>query len=555
MLGAYARRAGTRLPGVQLHQNVCDFAECPVLKPPSFAIVRAQFLIVPILLGASRNSFGADPAEFFESKIRPILSDRCFSCHSDQTGKKQGGLALDSREGLLAGGNTGPAIVVNKPSESLLIRAIHGKDESVAAMPPKGDPLRAETIQHFEEWIRTGAVFPGPKIARGNPLEFWSFRPLKAQELPVVKNREWPRGRIDRFLLGKLEAAGLAPAADADASTVLRRLTTVVWGLPPSLDQQSRFGMQYAKDPDAAVRQMVDELLASPHYGERFARHWMDVVRYADTTGYEYDYAVPGAWRYRDYLIRAFQADLPFDQFLTEHVAGDRVPPRVVDGRAENQLATVWWNLGPAANSPVDLAMDEAERMDDRLDVLSKAFTGVTLACARCHDHKFDPIPTKDYYSLFGVAAATPAARRWANEPQLAAIAAAMRKERDAAEATLPKPKPIPAGALANNDPAGSERFDFADGLPKGWTADGQIEAITPENAGLRQKPPGLWSGTLSKAFPAAVRSEQFINTYEYVDLLVAGRDSTIQIIVGNYQQIRDPIYQGLRAKISSADW
>jgi len=301
-----------------------------------------------------------------------------------------------------------------------------------------------------------------------------------------------------------------------------------------------------------ALDKLADELLASPHYGERWARHWMDLVRYADSCGQEYDYEVPGAWRYRDYLVRAFNVDLPFDCFAKEHIAGDLLPPRIAKGRNESLLATGWWQLQEQATAPVDLPNDEADRLDNQIDVLAKTFNGLTLGCARCHDHKFDPIRTKEYYGVFGIAAASPAHRTWANGPELDEQAVKLKKVRDGFDAKRVVGKPVEVSKL-DLDKA-TVLGDFRHGLPDGWKVTGHAEAVTAETANLRGKLPGLWTGLLSNRLPVYIRSPQFTIAHEHIDVLVQGADSTIQVVVGNHQVIRDPIYNGLKQPIDKND-
>jgi hypothetical protein len=302
-----------------------------------------------------------------------------------------------------------------------------------------------------------------------------------------------------------------------------------------------------------------DELLGSPQFGVRWARHWMDLVRYSESAGHEYDYEFEGAWRYRDYLVRAFNDDLPYDQLVREHIVGDLLPARVVQGRNESLLATGWWQLQEQPTSPVDLLKDEAERLDNQIDVLGKTFQGLTIGCARCHDHKFDPIPTTEYYGLFGIMAASPGMRCWANEPELDAIATLLQQHRqdweerhrellsetNTAISSQPAPWSIQLGS--------SESIvgDFAKGLPDNWICRGETQWVTQADEARWNRPPGVWSGLLSKKLPAMIRSPQFTIEHEYLDVLVAGQDSTVQVIIANFQMIRDPIYNGLRQQIT----
>jgi cytochrome c553 len=364
-----------------------------------------------LLLAAAPVDSGerSDPAalEFFEKKVRPILVARCHQCHGPQ--KQKGNLRLDSRASILAGGDTGPAIVPEKPEESLLVDAIRYGD--MYQMPPKSQ-LPPEEIETLVEWVRLGAPWseetPRGVDPKGDGFNLaqrathWCFQPLAEPEIPQVRRADWPRTAIDNFILAELEKAGLEPAPPADKLTWLRRVTYDLVGLPPAELEISEFLADDAPDADAKV---VERLLASPHYGERWGRHWLDLVRFAESYGHEFDYPIPNAYRYRDYVIRAWNDDLPYDQFVLEHLAGDLVhPPRsnAAEHLNESILGTGFFFLGEAKHSPVDVRQDEADRIDNQIDVLGKAFLGLTVSCARCHDHKFDPITTKDYYALAG---------------------------------------------------------------------------------------------------------------------------------------------------------
>lgn len=358
---------------------------------------------------------GAEPSaadlEFFEKKIRPVLVQHCQECHGAK--QQKGELRLDSLAGALKGGDTGPAVVPGELQKSLLVDAV--SYTGLFKMPPKGK-LPAEAIADLTEWVKRGA--PWPKDASGtgtNPAgekNVFNFEARKAthwfvkrpvsQPLPEVTRRDWPRDRIDHFLLAKLEAAGLAPATEAERHTWLRRVTFDLIGLPPTLEEISQFLVDRSPDAHAKV---VDRLLASPQYGERWGRHWLDLVRFAETRGHEFDFEVPHAHEYRDYVIRAFNADVPYRDFVMEHVAGDLLPqPRrhPTERFNESIIGTGFFFLGEGKHSPVDIRVDEAERVDNQLDVFAKALLGLTVSCARCHDHKFDAISQKDYYALAG---------------------------------------------------------------------------------------------------------------------------------------------------------
>jgi hypothetical protein len=347
--------------------------------------------------------------EFFEKEVRPLLAKHCYQCHSVKSKRLEGKLLLDSRKGHLAGGDSGPAIVPGDVDGSLLIDAVRYESYE---MPPKGK-LPASDIATLERWIGMGAPWPKeatPAVSAqqdffdlvGRKTEHWVWQPIQSKAPPTVKNTEWPRSDLDRHILAGLEEASLSPTGDADQTALLRRLYFDLIGLPPSVEEVKTF---LADKEPRAIERVVDQLLESPHFGERWGRHWLDLVRYAESRGHEFDNDTPNAFQYRDYVIRALNADVPYDQFVREHIAGDLLPqPRLhpENGNNESILGTGFWFLGEWVHSPVDIRKDEADRFDNMLDVMSKTFLGVTVACARCHDHKFDAISTADYYSLSG---------------------------------------------------------------------------------------------------------------------------------------------------------
>jgi mono/diheme cytochrome c family protein len=344
-----------------------------------------------------------DGVEFFESRIRPVLVEHCVKCHSADTKTRKGSLRLDDAEAFRKGGASGPAFVPGKPDESLIIEALrHGND--ALQMPPKRK-LPEPTIADFEAWIRMGAPTSrapseGVKTGRAERTH-WAFQPIAPGPLPTVKASAWPRTSVDHFILAKLEAHGLAPSPPADKRTLLRRVYLDLIGLPPTAEEIDDFVDDNA--PDAYAR-VVDRLLASPQYGERWGRHWLDVARYADTKDgvlmYGDDRVRPYAYTYRDYVIRALNEDTPFDQFVIEQLAADQVAPKVEPWRL---AAMGFLTLGRMFD------MNIHDILDDRIDTVTRGFLGLTVSCARCHDHKYDPIPTADYYSLYGVFASSEA--------------------------------------------------------------------------------------------------------------------------------------------------
>jgi len=334
----------------------------------------------------------AEQLAFFESKVRPVLVTSCQPCHGSQV--QMGGLRLDSFAAILKGGDTGPALIPGDPEKSLLVRAIR---QSGPLKMPKGRKLSAAEIADIENWVRMGAPWPkGQPIKKAEKAPLWSLQPVKMPPTPKVKNAAWLKNPLDAYVLAQLESKELSPAPAADRRTLLRRVTYDLTGLPPTPEDTDSFLSD--KSPDA-YEKVVDRLLASPRYGERWARMWLDVARYADTKGYvfEEDRNYYNAYTYRDWVIRAFNEDLPYDRFIIEQLAADRLP-EIQNGDDRRSLAALGFlTIGRRfLNQTPDI-------IDDRIDVTMRGFQGFTVACARCHDHKFDPIPTQDYYSLYGI--------------------------------------------------------------------------------------------------------------------------------------------------------
>lgn len=346
--------------------------------------------------------------KFFESKIRPVLIDQCFRCHSAEGQGLRGGLSLDSREAMLIGGESGPAVVPGDLEQSILWNAINYRDYS---MPPKKQ-LSAETIADFRTWIEMGA--PDPRVSTGtvvksrvteediaNGKQFWSFKTPVKPAIPATT--AWASSSIDLLAEQQYTAHQLVPAADADAHTFLRRLYFDLTGLPPSPESMRQFLDAWKSNPEQAIGSEVDRLLDTPQYGERWARHWLDVARYAESAGKEVDLSFPNAWRYRDYVIDAFNSDKPYDQFIREQIAGDLLPAQTDKEWAEHLIATGFLALGPKALIEQNPRQFQADLIDEQIDVTTRVVMGVSVACARCHDHKFDPIPQTDYYALAGI--------------------------------------------------------------------------------------------------------------------------------------------------------
>jgi hypothetical protein len=347
--------------------------------------------------------------DLFESRIRPVLVERCYECHSAQAKKLKGGLLLDTPQGLRKGGDSGAVVVPGKPDESLLIKAIRYHDEKLQ-MPPK-NRLADHEVAAFEQWVKLGAPDPRDDKPAGEGAElaqakkWWSIQPVRKPEPPKVKDKRWPETPVDQFILAELEKRQLKPVAIADRRTLIRRATYDLIGLPPSPEEVDEF----VNDPAPlaeAFGKVIDRLLASRHYGERWGRHWMDVVRYADTAGDNSDYPVPELYRYRNYIIDAVNADKPYNEFIREQIAGDLLPARNQDEKNEQTIATGYIAISRRFGSIVD-GYPQHLTIEDTIDNLGRAFLGLTISCARCHDHKFDAISKEDYYGLYGILEST----------------------------------------------------------------------------------------------------------------------------------------------------
>ncbi len=363
--------------------------------------MRAVFFALLMLSGVIGTS-AAEPTpvqiKHFEANVRPVLVEHCQKCHGPE--KQWGSLRLDSTAAMLQGGDTGPAIVPGKPDESRLILAIRQTDPDFS-MPPKGK-LTDKQIADLTQWVQDGAYYPEPKAAAkpSRDPNHWSFQPPQWPARPIVKNTAWVQSPLDEFTLAKMEAAGVSPSPRADKRTLLRRVTYDLIGLPPTPDEMAAFFADEA--PDAFAR-VVDRLLSSPAYGERWGRHWLDVARYADSNGLDENVAYGNAWRYRDYVVQAFNADKPYDRFVIEQLAGDLLPFADDAQHAEQLIATGFLSIGAKVLAEVDESKMQMDIVDEQIDTVGRALIGLTLGCARCHDHKFDPIATADYYGLAGI--------------------------------------------------------------------------------------------------------------------------------------------------------
>lgn len=354
---------------------------------------------------------------FFESKIRPVLVNRCYECHSTDAGKAKGDLLVDTRDSIRTGGGSGPSVVPGRPDQSLLLTAMMHTDPDLE-MPPQEKKVAASIIADFRRWIEMGA--PDPRVAKGSAQKeaspvtieagrkFWAFQKPERAPLPKSKNANWAKRDLDHFILAKLEQNNLTPANDANPATLLRRLHFDLVGLPPTSKTQATFLKRVETDGlDKAMEAEVGSLLASDRYGERWARHWMDVARFAESSGKESNIVYPHAWRWRDYAIDCFNEDLPFDRFITEQIAGDLLPHKDDQERARLLIATGFLAFGSKGLNEMNKIQFAVDQVDEQIDTVTRAFMAQSVACARCHDHKYDPFHMEDYYAMAGIFGST----------------------------------------------------------------------------------------------------------------------------------------------------
>ncbi|MFN4261301.1 MAG: PSD1 and planctomycete cytochrome C domain-containing protein [Gemmataceae bacterium] len=362
--------------------------------------ITVEFLLLGVsgvITAAENHAPSPQHVEFFEKHVRPVLAEHCWSCHGPS--KQMAGLRLDTRAAVLKGSDNGPVVVVGQPDQSRLVRAVRRQGD--IQMPPKG-PLPASAVEAVATWTRLGLPWPDAETAATDapPVDagrrHWAFQPIRNPPVPAVRDKSWPRTAVDHFILAQLEAQGLSPSPPAEPRTLIRRLYFDLIGLPPTPEDVQAFEQAARRNPQAAIEDVVDRLLASPHYGERWGRYWLDVARYADTKGYVFfeEPNYPWAYTYRDYVVRSFNDDLPYDQFILHQLAADQLPLGA-DRRPLTALGFLTVG-GRFMNNVHDI-------IDDRIDVVTRGLLGLTVSCARCHDHKYDPIPTRDYYSLYGI--------------------------------------------------------------------------------------------------------------------------------------------------------
>jgi len=553
-----------------------------------------------VLICCALTAGAQEPVEYFETSIRPLLARHCYSCHSAASKVNFANLRLDSPAAIRKGSDTGPVLVPGTPAQSKLLKAVKG--ELPQRMPPSGKLTDAE-IAKLEKWIAIGAPMPADTVT-ADPSAFsveqrrrehWAWQPVRMAQPPSTAGDTWSKTAVDKFLLAGMKAKGLAPAPPAGKMPLLRRITFDLTGLPPTEAEMAAYAADTA--PGAYVR-LVDRLLASPRYGERMARRFMDIIRYSESHGSEGDPDVPLAWRYRDYLIRAFNEDVPYDQLIREHVAGDLLTnPRARDGRNESLLATAHYRMVEHGFQPVDPWEDRVKWTDNQIDVVAKAFQGLTVTCARCHDHKFDAISQKDYYALFGIFAGPRPTQRAIDAPhvleknraELAALKPAIRNRLAAAwrhdverlpGASIPKvdkESPLYPLTQSDTDPAmwstalrkelddrrqfNTTNFQTAwdltnpatypkwvrqgTGAPQHVSAAGEFSVLPEGNRAIGAVyPRGVYSHLISNKHGAVISSPRFKIESDAISLrFLGGNFSFAQLIIENYSVPRGGIY------------
>jgi hypothetical protein len=559
-----------------------------------FTIAGAGILLVQLGVTQVAQEDGETPAsaegiEYFERHIRPVLVDQCYSCHGEQ-GKAKGGLRLTDRESLLAGGFTEEGVVPGDADASLLIQALRW-DDPFLQMPPL-DKLSDATVKHFEEWVTMGAPWPGKRASAveeasivpdfdlaKRKAQHWCWQPI--QDPPIPPRGGWGSDWLDAFIDLRHRELGLHAAEVASKRTYIRRVTYDLIGLPPAPAEIAEF---LADDCHGAKAKLVDRLLASPRFGEHWATHWLDRVRYSESLGHEFDFHVPGAHYYRDYLVRALNADVPYDRMVAEHIAGDLLEPRrdPETGLNESPVATGFWWLGEQTHSPVDVLLHTADKVDNQIDVFSKAFQGVTVACARCHDHMFDAISQRDYYSLQSILRSSryswvPVDERDMTEREMGQGRWAPLKLppdylwtlRDQGRELVPMGREI----LGNDEPVnrptdgtwdewhlGSSRADGweARGLPMShiyadqWgSAEGRDAAIPQPRVHTQ---PAIDTGFPCGHVECQVRSPEASIDRRYVHVLTAGKGSRLRVVVDGFQIIRAPLHGQLLRWITNEE-
>ena len=548
-------------------------------------------LVLPFVLGglgsfAVLPTFAANDSsedlDFFERNIRPVLAETCYECHSHHAKKLKGGLLLDSRASIMRGGDSGPVIDSTAVEKSPLLVAIHYQNVDLQ-MPPKSR-LKESQINDIAKWVKLGLPWPDEPEPTANDshksdfdiearkAEHWVWKTPVQSPLPEVKQEGWVQEPIDAFLLKRLEKEGMVPAPAASKRTLLRRVYLILTGLPPSPQEIDAF---IGNDDPQAYEKAVDQLLGSGHFGERWARHWLDLMRYAETMGHEFDYVIPNAWKYRDYVIRAFNEDVPFDLFAKEHIAGDLLEsPRLRKDSGENEsiLGTGFYWLGQQVHSPVDIRMNQLDVLDNQIDVLTKSFQALTVTCARCHDHKFDAISTKDFYSIYGVVKSSRYQQSTLRpmdhiETMLEDLADLQAEVQNQIASDLPN-KNDNTGEI-EKALQGSEVTILGDISGNGfedWLFNDEAMSFDPfVKPGMMVTRPGdtpvviatreaIDSAKWSVALQGSLRSPTFTIPHRYLHVYAAGKDSRVNVVIDNFNLIRAPIYGGLKKNLNHQD-
>ena len=506
----------------------------------------------------------------FNYDIRPILVQKCYLCHGPDPSSRQADLRLDTYEGATALlKDSIRAITPGRPDQSALVFRINHQDPEIVMPPPDSKVTLSEReIALLTKWIEQGVEWK----------PHWSFIPPKLEEERLL-DRETAEG-IDILINEKLDHYDLEPSDEADRNTLIRRVSYLLTGLPPTPEAIKEFTLDKSEN---AYEKVVDSYLNHKGFGERWARHWMDIVRYAETKGHEFDYVIGGAWHYRDYLIRAFNDDLPYDQLVKEHLAGDLLMParrNPVTGINESHIATAFYAMAEGTHSPVDIRQDEADRIDNMIDVTTKAFQALTVSCARCHDHKFDAIPTTDYYALFGVIESTrfspvPANITFEEErsiEEIRKLKASMRKL--TADRWMENVAPLgdktvvhPAGSRKNaqkKTPDYTVIGDFRSADLDGWRTDGMAfgekttlgTPVFDANKNLILLQEGRASSRIHRmGIFGALRSPNFKIEKDFIGVRALGNKASIRVVIDNFQLISNPIYGNMDQKVNHAEW
>ena len=498
---------------------------------------------------ATHASGTAERAVDFDRDVRPILAAKCFTCHGPDSESRKAGLRLDTFAGATAALKNGDRAIVpgDAAASAILARVVHADPSKL--MPPDGrEPLTTAEVDTVRRWIDSGAEYTAP----------WAFQPMRAASAPAVRDVSWPRSDIDRFVLASREAHGLAAPAEVGRAALLRRASFDLRGLPPTEAEARAF---LADPSDSAFAAFVDAALASPAFGERWGRHWLDLARYAESLGHEFDYDIPEAWRYRDYVIQAFNADLPPARFVAEQIAGDLLDARPALGVANAApIGTAWWFLGPATHAPVDVRQDEADRIAGKVDVAGRSLFGLSIACSRCHDHKFDPIPAKDFYALAGVARNTRRIEGFLDtDAKAGPLAEAARRALIAAAGAAEVASPPAVAAEA----VGFVRIDDAADGGGAWGRSGLafVASSAPvalaADGALRVAEPGtIDSARLDAALVGSARSPAFALAKRYLHVRVRGQGAWLRLMIDNYwlDDRNGLLFEGMRRRIETGD-